>query len=114
MKRQSEKHSGATRGPAKDRVSGRLCLRLFAALVLAAGLVPAGFAASAAESGLTDDTIKIGMFGPLTGPVSIYGYPINNGAIALYEELNANGGVHGRKIEIVHEDGGCDPAKLCR
>ena len=32
---------------------------------------------------MTGATIKIGMFGPLTGPTSIYGYPINNGAIAV-------------------------------
>ena len=67
--------------------------------------------ASAAEVGVTDTTIKIGMFGPLTGPVSIYGYPINNGAVALYKEINEQGGINGRKIEIVHEDDGCDPAK---
>jgi branched-chain amino acid transport system substrate-binding protein len=65
----------------------------------------------AAEVGVTDTTIKIGMFGPLTGATSIYGYPINNGAIALYKEINDQGGINGRKIEIVHEDGACDPAK---
>lgn len=67
--------------------------------------------AVAAEVGVTDTTIKIGMFGPLTGATSVYGYPINNGAIALYKEINDQGGIHGRKIEIVHEDDGCDPAK---
>ncbi len=67
--------------------------------------------AHAADPGITDTTIKIGMFGPLTGATSIYGYPINNGAIALYKEVNAQGGINGRKIEIIHEDGACDPAK---
>jgi len=80
-----------------------------------AGACLAAFAASgpaaAAEEGVTDTTIKIGMFGPLTGAVSIYGYPINNGALALYKEVNEQGGINGRKIEIVHEDGACDPAK---
>ncbi len=64
-----------------------------------------------AEEGVTDTTIKIGMFGPLTGATSIYGYPINNGAIAIYKEINEQGGINGRKIEIVHEDDACDPAK---
>ena len=49
------------------------------------------------------------MFGPLTGATSVYGYPINNGAIAIYKEINDQGGINGRKIEIVHEDGACDP-----
>lgn len=64
-----------------------------------------------AETGVTDDTIKIGMFGPLQGKVSLYGYPINNGPIAIYKEVNETGGIHGRKIEIVHEDGDCNPQK---
>ncbi|MSP87647.1 MAG: hypothetical protein EXQ92_02360 [Alphaproteobacteria bacterium] len=81
-----------------------------AGLAVAAGLAWAG-AAGAADPGITDTTIKLGMFGPLTGAVSIYGYPINNGAIAIYNETNAAGGINGRKIEIVHEDDGCDPAK---
>lgn len=82
-------------------------------VALAAGLVAAMALAGpvAAETGVTKDTIKIGMFGPLTGPVSIYGYPINNGAIAIYKKINDEGGINGRKVEIVHEDGACDPAK---
>ncbi len=64
-----------------------------------------------AEDGVTATTIRIGMFGPLTGPVSIYGYPINDGAIAVYKAVNDAGGINGRKIEIVQEDDACDPAK---
>jgi len=77
--------------------------------MILAGVLATGTAG--AETGVTRDTIKLGMFGPLTGPVSIYGYPINNGAIAIYRMINDQGGIHGRKIEIVHEDGACDPAK---
>jgi branched-chain amino acid transport system substrate-binding protein len=64
-----------------------------------------------AEDGVTPTTIKIGMFGPLTGGTSVYGYPINNGAIAIYKEINEAGGINGRKIEIIHEDDACDGAK---
>lgn len=81
--------------------------RKLAMAVLAIGLAGPALA----ETGVTDTTIKLGMFGPLTGAVSIYGYPINNGAIAIYREVNEQGGIHGRKIEIFHEDGSCDPAK---
>lgn len=65
----------------------------------------------AAETGVTDTTIKIGMFGPLTGAASINGHPISNGPIAVFNEANAKGGIHGRKIEVINEDDGCDPAK---
>jgi branched-chain amino acid transport system substrate-binding protein len=76
-------------------------------------LLSATFAtyALANDVGVTDDTIKIGMFGPLTGPVAIYGYPVDNGAIAVYNEINEKGGINGRKIKVILEDGACDPAK---
>jgi branched-chain amino acid transport system substrate-binding protein len=79
-------------------------LILTCALAMTAG-------ASAAEPGVSDDSIRIGTFGPLTGPVSLYGYPIINGAVAVYNEVNANGGINGRKIEVVYQDDGCDAAK---
>jgi branched-chain amino acid transport system substrate-binding protein len=78
---------------------------------LAAVLTLAVGAEAADTTGITPTTIKIGMFGPLTGSASLWGYPINNGAIALYDAVNAQGGINRRKIEIVHEDDGCDPAK---
>ena len=79
-------------------------------MVLAASLCAAP-AAWAADPGVTSDTIRIGRFGPLTGPVSIYGNPINDGAIAVYKQMNDAGGINGRKIEIVQEDDACDPTK---
>jgi len=79
--------------------------------ILAAALLAGVSSAALAEPGVTDDTIRIGTFGPLTGPVSIYGYPIINGAVAVYNEINAKGGIHGRKIEMVYEDDACDAAK---
>ena len=88
-------------------IPSKLSIGLFAACVCALGAV----APARAEDGVTDTTIKIGMFGPLTGATSVYGYPINNGAIALYKDITDKGGINGRKIEIVHEDDACDPAK---
>lgn len=61
--------------------------------------------------GVTDKTIKIGMFGPLTGSLSIWGYPVLNGTSMVYKEVNAKGGIHGRTIEFIQEDDACDPAK---
>lgn len=91
--------------------SGLLKLKLIAAAALATTALAAGAAYAQDKTGVTDKTIKIGMFGPLTGSVSLWGYPVNNGAIAIYSDANDAGGINGRKIEIVHEDGACDPAK---
>lgn len=67
---------------------------------------------SAADTtGVTDNTIKIGMYGPLTGSQSGWGYPVMNGAAMIYKQINDQGGIYGRKIEVVQEDGACDSAK---
>src|ERR1700738_1482979 len=77
---------------------------------LAAGLCALASVAQA-EPGVTKDTIKIGAFGPLTGAVTMYGYPILNGPTAVFNRVNDEGGINGRKIEVVYEDDGCDAAK---
>lgn len=57
------------------------------------------------------ETIKIGMVQPLTGPVSFGGNTLLNGARLAVEEINAAGGVLGKKLELVPEDGQCVPPK---
>lgn len=63
------------------------------------------------KTGVTATTIKIGMSAPLTGFASNWGYPTINGARMVYDEANAQGGIHGRKIEVVVEDDQCDTQK---
>ncbi|MPZ80333.1 MAG: ABC transporter substrate-binding protein [Actinophytocola sp.] len=59
--------------------------------------------------GITDDSIKIGGHFPLTG-VAAPGYSeIPSGHQAYYDFVNANGGVHGRKIEFVVRDDAYNP-----
>ena len=67
----------------------------------AASSTAASAAGSAAASG---DTIKIGVMGPLTGNVSVYGQAVVNGASLYLKQVNANGGINGKQIEILTED----------
>lgn len=95
----------------KRRMQGQMKIR---GLILVTALCAVAASAPARAddtTGVTAQTVKIGVFGPLTGSASLWGYPIDNGAIALYKDVNAHGGINGRRIEIVHEDDGCDPAK---
>jgi len=62
------------------------------------------------RTGLTRNSIKIGLFGPITGPSSAASKTLY-GAAAIYEDVNARGGINGRTIELVIEDDGCDPEK---
>jgi len=50
------------------------------------------------------DTLKIGFLGALTGDVAMFGKPTLEGMTLASEELNAAGGVLGKKIEIVEAD----------
>jgi branched-chain amino acid transport system substrate-binding protein len=74
---------------------------------LSAGLVGLALAATYASA---QETIKIGVIQPLTGSVAYNGTTDVNGAKLAAGEINAKGGVLGKKIELVIEDGQCKPA----
>ena len=46
------------------------------------------------------ETIKIGALGPLTGPLAIYGVSATNGLKLAIDEINANGGILGKQVEL--------------
>ena len=56
------------------------------------------------EVGVSADEVVLGTHADLTGPVSIWGNGIVNGARMRFDEANATGGVHGRRIRFVVED----------
>jgi ABC-type branched-subunit amino acid transport system substrate-binding protein len=75
------------------------------AVLFASVLLVSGFAAgSAYAQGVTKTTILIGQSGPLSGSNKELGEDIRDGAKAYFSKLNAAGGVHGRKIELVTLD----------
>lgn len=57
----------------------------------------------------TKEPIKIGFIGPLTGDVAPYGEGWRDGALLAVEEINTAGGINGRMLELVPEDGLCKP-----
>ena len=81
--------------------------------------VLAGSAAGAASlaSGLAapaiaqNEPIKIGYLPALTGPSSSTGIGINRGTLLAVDEINAAGGINGRKIELIVRDTQSDPTK---
>lgn len=54
-------------------------------------------------------TIKVGGMGPLTGSAPMYGITVDKGAKLAFEEINANGGVLGKKFEYISLDEKADP-----
>lgn len=80
-------------------------------LTLLAALALAGSAPARAENGVTSDRIVLGQSVALTGPAAELGIQMRNGLRAYLERVNAEGGVHGRKIELVTLDDGYEPSR---
>lgn len=78
------------------------------AIALALGVVPA----RAADPGVSDNEIVIGLFAPLSGPLIGYGLDPLQAAKMIYDEANAAGGINGRKLRLVVEDDKCTPGDL--
>ena len=76
------------------------------AITLLAGC---GGNAGSGSSSSTGDTIKIGAIGPLSGAASTYGISVKEGAQLLEKEVNAAGGINGKKISFIFEDDQADP-----
>jgi branched-chain amino acid transport system substrate-binding protein len=76
----------------------------------------AAFAASAGSAradnapGVTDTEIKIGQTMPYSGPASAYGV-IGKADVAYFKMINDQGGVNGRKINLISLDDGYSPPK---
>jgi branched-chain amino acid transport system substrate-binding protein len=67
---------------------------------------------SASDVGVTPTTIKVGYISSQTGIASSTSAGAVEGAIARFDLQNAEGGVHGRKIELVPEDDQSSPTQF--
>lgn len=90
-------------------------MNAFKRLTLAVAFASLGFTHSTmaqSEPGITDTTIKIGLFSPLSGAGMAYGFDVVNAAKMWYDKVNKEGGIHGRKIELAVEDTRCNANDL--
>lgn len=81
------------------------------AALFAAAAAAGTIAAHAQTQGVTKTEIVIGSIQDLSGPVVVYSKPASNGMRMRVDEINAAGGIHGRKLKIFIEDSGYDPKK---
>ncbi len=73
--------------------------------------VPAAAQTKVTNEGISASEIVIGTHQDLSGPIKGWGVPVSNGMKMATEEINAAGGINGRKIKLVVEDSGYDPKK---
>ncbi|HET6381192.1 MAG TPA: ABC transporter substrate-binding protein [candidate division Zixibacteria bacterium] len=64
-----------------------------------------------AVDGVSDDTVTIGAFGPITGPAAFIGLGGRDGMNLAAKEVNAAGGIHGRRLRILFEDDAHSPSR---
>jgi branched-chain amino acid transport system substrate-binding protein len=57
-----------------------------------------------APQGVSKDEVLVGSHTDLSGPAAIWGVSVTNGIRMRFDEVNATGGVHGRKIKVIVED----------
>ncbi|HWP45436.1 MAG TPA: ABC transporter substrate-binding protein [Blastocatellia bacterium] len=58
------------------------------------------------DPGLTGETIKVGAALPVTGPLAAIGEDVKMALEAIFTDINSQGGIYGRKFELVVEDSG--------
>jgi len=90
----------------KKFVSLVLAIAMVAVMLTGCGDATGNEAAASGEA-----TFKIGSTGPLTGDAALYGIAVKNGMEIAIEEINAEGGVNGAKLELNFQDDECDAEK---
>src|SRR6188472_4063738 len=85
----------------------RLAAAAFAAAALALG--PSACGGSGDSSETNADQWRIGLEAPLSGELQTLGQGMLNGAKLAADQINADGGLSGKDIEIVPIDDGGDP-----
>jgi len=89
-------------------MKGKVIIGIF--LVLSLFVLGAGTSiASGKTPGVTGSEIVIGSISPLTGPIAMVGVAIANGAKDYFDYVNQKGGINGRKIKFIAEDGKYEP-----
>ena len=79
--------------------------------VIAASMAAASGASLAQSQGVSKNEILIGTIQDLSGPIAAFGKAVRQGMLLRIDEINEQGGIHGRKIRLVAEDNGYDPKK---
>ena len=86
------------------KVVGAVCMTTLVAAAVA------GCSKSGGKSG-GGDAIKVGALFELTGNVANFGTSTLNGFKMAVDEVNAKGGVNGKKIEVVQADNKSEPSE---
>ena len=87
---------------------------MYSKAIIAAAIISVATAAGAADkkygTGITDTEIKLGQTSPYSGPASAYSV-IAKAQLAYFRMINDQGGINGRKVNMISIDDAYSPAK---
>src|SRR5579871_5320410 len=106
---ESHRHKQNNRRGGNDMRNSLFHSLIGTALALALSSAPA-LAQKTYDPGATDTEIKIGQTVPFSGPASAYA-TIGKAQAAYFNMINAQGGVNGRKINLIQYDDAYSPPK---
>ncbi|MFO7715638.1 ABC transporter substrate-binding protein [Desulfosarcina sp.] len=86
-------------------------LLILVGMVLACGNADQDTAHSSQSLGITDDEILVGSSLALGGHAGYLGTQTLHGALAYIKHINEQGGIHGRRINVIAYDDGYDPPR---
>src|SRR5258705_11000774 len=87
---------------------GKRVLPRVSALIALAALMLTMVSGAAGTVRAADDTIKVGILHSLSGTMSISEVSVKDAELMAIDEINAAGGVMGKKLEVIVEDGASD------
>ncbi|MDB4884999.1 MAG: amino acid transporter substrate-binding protein, partial [Gemmatimonadetes bacterium] len=89
----------------------RQAMRAVALAAAALGAVACSGSKDTSGGGSGGNAIKVGVYGPFTGGSSPMGASMRDGVRLAVDEINAKGGVLGRKIQLVERDDQATPER---
>lgn len=98
----------------RNRSTRRIALPLFASLALVASACGSEASSEAtdvpADTCVDGDVVQVGFLNSTSGVMAISEQTVRDSLILAAEEINADGGILGRQIEFIEEDGQSEPA----
>ena len=88
-----------------------MTLKRFALRLAHAAILTATFGVTAAHA---EETVKVGALLSLSGPAASFGIPERDIVKILADKVNAEGGIKGRKIEVIYHDDQTNPTESAR
>jgi urea transport system substrate-binding protein len=96
------------------KILSKRILALMAAAVMGVSMTACGTttgdSSASSDTEASGDTVKVGLLHSLTGSMAISEKSVRDAEVLAIDEINAAGGVLGKQIEYIEEDGASEPA----